>query len=630
MKEENKPQKEQQPEKETNTISRRTFLRYAGSMAALAGASALMPAYAFPGFESKGPQVLKPQGPDNVIDLTISRFPKIVGGKKGNALGINGTVPGPLLHLKEGEEVVIRVKNALDKESTSIHWHGVLVPFQMDGVPGVTYDGIAAGTTFEYHFTVPQNGTYWYHSHTFPQEQLGNYGPIIIDPAEKDPVDYDRQYPVVLSDWTFENPYKILAHLKKDDGYYNFQKRTIGEFFKDTAENGLGSTLKNYLMWAKMRMSPTDIADVTGFAYTYLMNGLGPDLNWNALFKKGEKVRLRFINSASDTYFDVRIPGLKLTVVQVDGQNIVPVTVDEFRIAIAETYDVIVEPDEKAYTIFAESKSRSGYTRGTLAPRKGMEAPIPKQRPRPTLTMKDMGMKMDMGGMNMGGMDMEGMNMNGMSMDEMDMKSGDMKGMKMKKDDIYMKTEPVKHGPDHHGKGAASIAQWEFNRLGDPGMGLEHNGRKVLTYSDLKSLEPNTDDRPPDREIELHLTGNMERYVWGFNGKQFRQTDSPIPFKYGERLKLILVNDTMMAHPIHLHGMYMELANGQGRFRPRKHTVNVQPAERMALLITAYAPGRWAFHCHILYHMVEGMFRVVEVANEEGDIYLPNKQKPSE
>jgi CopA family copper-resistance protein len=626
MKEENKPIKERQPEEETNTISRRTFLRYSASMAAMAGVSAILPAYSFPDFNSKNPRVLRPQGPDNVIDLTISRFPTMVDGKKGNALGINGTVPGPLLHLKEGEEVLIRVRNAMEKDSTFIHWHGVLVPFLMDGVPGVTYDGIAPGTTFEYRFTVPQNGTYWYHSHTFPQEQLGTFGPIIIDPAEKDPVAYDRQYPVVLSDWTFEDPYKVLAHLKKNDGYYNYQKRTLGEFFKDISKKGFGDAMKNYLMWAKMRMSATDIADVTGATYTYMMNGLSPNSNWNALFRKGEKVRLRFINAASDTYFDVRIPGLKLTVVQVDGQNIEPVPVDEFRIAIAETYDVVVEPDEeKAYTIFAESKSRSGYARGTLAPRKGMEAPVPDQRPRPTLTMKAMGMKM-----NMNGMDMEGMDMDKMDMSEMNMKSGSMKSMKMKKDDIYMKTKPVKHGPDHHGLGAASIAQWEFNRLDDPGLGLGNDGRKVLTYSDLKSLEPNTDDRPPDHKVELHLTGNMERYIWGFNGKQFRRTDSPIPFKYGDRIQLILVNDTMMAHPIHLHGMYMELANGHGKFRPRKHTVNVQPAERMSLLITAYAPGRWAFHCHILYHMVEGMFRVIEVANEEGDIYLSNKQKPSE
>jgi CopA family copper-resistance protein len=625
--------KNMKDENNSDTISRRTFLRYSASIAAMAGASAMLPAYSFPDFNSKSPHVLRPQGPDNVIDLTISRFSKMVDGKKGNALGINGTVPGPLLRLKEGEEVLIRVRNAMDEESTSVHWHGVLVPFQMDGVPGVTYDGIAAGTTFEYRFTVPQNGTYWYHSHTGLQEQPGHYGPIIIDPADKDPVAYDREYPVVLSDWTFENPYTVLAHLKKDDGYYNFQKRTLGEFFKDVSKKGLGHTLKNYLSFAKMQMSATDIADVTGAAYTYLMNGLGPDSNWNALFKKGEKVRLRFINSASDTYFDVRIPGLKLTVVQVDGQNIVPVTVDEFRIAIAETYDVIVEPDEeKAYTIFAESKSRSGYARGTLAPRKGMEAPIPKQRPRPVLTMKAMGMKMNMRGMNMNEMNMGGMNMKGGAMKGMNMenhKNGH-HNMKMKKDDIYMKTEPVKHGPDHHGLGAAHIAQWEFNRLDDPGLGLGNDGRKVLTYSDLKSLEPNTDDRPPDHKVELHLTGNMERYVWGFNGKQFRQTDSPIPFKYGDRIHLILVNDTMMAHPIHLHGMYMELANGKGRLRPRKHTVNVQPAERMSLLITAYAPGRWAFHCHILYHMVEGMFRVIEVANEEGNIYLPNKQKPSE
>ena len=591
------------PKEEEHKISRRKFLRYTAAMGLMAGMSSLLPAYAFSGFKNR--EVLSPKGNDNVIDLTISNEPVTIDGKKATATAINGTVPGPLVRLKEGEDVLLRVTNKLD-ESTSIHWHGLILPFQMDGVPGVSYDGIKPGETFEYRFTVQQNGTYWYHSHTGLQEQTGVYGPIIIDPADQDPVEYDREYPVVLSDWTFEDPYKVLAHLKKNGGYYNYQKRTLGEFFKDVSDEGFFSALGDRLSWGRMRMSPVDLADITGATYTYLMNGRAPGSNWHALFKKGEKVRLRFINASSGSFYDVRIPGLKMTVVQADGQNVEPVPVDEFRIAIAETYDVIVEPeDDQAYTIFAESLDRSGYARGTLAPRKDMVAPVPERRPRPKRTMRDMGMKMD------------GMKMNG-DMTKMKQANGQ-KSMDMKQHDMQMsdmRADPVKHGPDHHGAGAASIAQWEFDRLDEPGVGLNNSDRKVLVYRDLKSLKPNVDTRKPGREIELHLTGNMERYMWSFNGKQFHEVKGPIEFKKGERLKLTLVNDTMMEHPIHLHGMFMEMDNGKGRFRPRKHTLNVQPAQRISAIITADAPGRWAFHCHILYHMEMGMFRVVEVKDQ--------------
>ena len=596
---------------ENNNISRSKFLHYTASMAAIAGISSVLPAYAFAGFGDR--EVLTPKGPDNVIDLTIGKIPHKIDGKQGEAIGINGTVPGPLIRLKEGQDVLLRVTNELD-DTTSIHWHGILLPFQMDGVPGVSFDGIPPGETFEYRYRVRQNGTYWYHSHSGLQEQLGHYGPLIIDPADEDPVEYDRDYPIVLSDWTFEDPHDVLENNIKMEGYYNYQKRTLGEFFTDTKQNGLGGTVKDYLSFGKMRMSATDLLDVTGATYTYLMNGRGPDSNWNALFKKGEKVRLRFINaSAGTTAFDVRIPGLEMTVVQADGQNIQPVPIDEFRIGIAETYDVIVKPkEEKPYTIFAETLDRSGYARGTLAPREGMSAPIPELRPRPKRDMKDMGMMMQMGGMDMKDGEMKGM-------DHKDMGHGDMNHGDMQMP--AMKETPVKHGPDHHGIGAAAIAQNQFDRLSEPGIGLGNDGRKVLVYNDLRSLRPNNDKRNAQREVELHLTGNMERYMWSFDGKQFHEVDGPIEFKHNERLRLTLVNDTMMEHPIHLHGMWMEMENGNGEYNPRQHTLLVQPAQRISALITPRDKGRWAFHCHILYHMERGMFRVVQVADENGSIY---------
>ncbi|TYP93593.1 copper-resistance protein, CopA family [Fodinibius salinus] len=598
---------------EDNTMTRRKFLRCAGSLAAFAGASAVLPGYALAGFGSEKRDVLTPKGPDNVIDLTIGKMPHKIDGKRGEAIGINGMVPAPLIRLKEGQDVLLRVKNKLD-EDTSIHWHGILLPFQMDGVPGVSFDGIKPGETFEYRYPVRQHGTYWYHSHSGLQEQLGHYGPLVIDPADEDPVEYDRDYPIVLSDWTFEDPHDVLANNIKMEGYYNYQKRDLGEFFSDVKKNGLGDTIKDYAMFGNMRMSATDLLDVTGATYTYLMNGRGPNSNWNALFKKGEKVRLRFINaSAGTTAFDVRIPGLEMTVVAADGQNVEPVPIEEFRIGIAETYDVIVEPkEEKPYTIFAESLDRSGYARGTLAPREGMEASVPALRPRPKRDMKDMGMMMSMDGMDMEGDDME-------EMDHGDMNHGNMDhgNMDMSKDSKF----PVKHGPDKHGPGAAAIAQNQFDRLGDPGIGLGNDGRKVLVYNDLKSLRPNKDTRDAQRDVELHLTGNMERYMWSFDGEQFHEVDGPIEFKHNERLRLTLVNDTMMEHPIHLHGMWMELENGNGQYNPRQHTLLVQPAQRISALITPRDKGRWAFHCHILYHMERGMFRVVQVADEDGSIY---------
>ena len=592
-------------------LSRRRFLQCAAGMGLLAGLERIVPAYAWQS-ATAGTEVSTSKD-GTVIGLTIRKRTIDIAGKDATATTINGSVPGPLVRLREGQTAVIRVTNRLE-EDTSIHWHGLILPADMDGVPGVSFPGIKPGETFTYRFPVRQSGTYWYHSHSGMQEQLGHYGPLIIDPAEPEPFAYDRDYVVVLSDWTFEDPQKVLAKLKKKGGYYNFQKRTVGDFFRDIGEGGWRAAVSDRLMWGRMRMDPTDIADVTGYTYTYLLNGLPPGANWTGLFRPGERVRLRFINAGAASYFDVRVPGLEMTVIQSDGQNVEPVTVDEFRIAIAETYDVILEPKEdRAYTIFAEAMDRGGYARGTLAPRQGMSAPIPSPRPRPLRTMADMGMASVNGEHGMEGMHGAG----GMSMGGSAAHAG-MPGMD--KAGHAMATEParqgsVMHGPDHHGPGNSMVAMMPRSRLDEPGAGLVDAGRRVLVYGDLRSLTPSGDRREPEREIELHLTGNMERYIWGFDGKKYSEVkDHPIPFRFGERLRLTLVNDTMMDHPIHLHGMWMELDNGAGAHKPLKHTINVKPGERLSVEISADALGQWAFHCHILYHMDAGMFRVVSVS----------------
>lgn len=462
------------------------------------------------------------------------------------------------------------------------------------------------------------------------------YAPMIIDPIEPEPFLYERDYVVMLSDWSFESPETLFSNLKKQGGYYNFQKRTAGEFFTDVRRMGLWPAIQNYLMWDQMRMDPTDFADVTGYTFTYLMNGLSPAGNWTGLFRPGERVRLRLVNAASMTFYDVRIPGLKMTVVQADGQNVQPVVVDELRMGVAETYDVIVEPiEDKAYTIFAETMDRSGYARGTLAPRAGMSAEIPERRPRPLRTMEDMGISMG---------DMKGSHRH-TTMPEMDQSadmvsvkdddanqprqhmehgsgtpptqgSHDMPGVKAinPRQSKIPGVEPVKHGPDDHGPGNQMVAEYSRNRIGEPGRGLEAGDRRVLLYTDLKSLAPYPDQREPEREIELHLTGQMNRYMWSFDGKKYSESREPVRFRYGERVRLTFVNDTMMEHPIHLHGMWMHVENGAGEYLPRKHTIIVKPAERLSVAVTADAPGPWAFHCHLLFHMEAGMFRVVEVS----------------
>jgi CopA family copper-resistance protein len=604
-----------------------------------------------------------------VIDLTIGETPFTLDGRTGIAMTINGTIPGPLVRLKEGQHVTFRVANRL-KELSSIHWHGILLPPDMDGVPGVSFGGIEPGTTFIYRFPLKQSGTYWFHSHSGGQELQGMYAPMIIDPVQPEPFQYDRDYVVTLSDWSFESPRTLLSNLKKQAGYYNFQRRTAGEFFADVRRQGWWATLQNYLAWERMRMDPTDFADVTGYTLTYLMNGLSPAGNWTGLFRPREKVRLRFIDAAGMTFYDVRMPGLKMTVVQVDGQNVHPVVIDEFRIGPAETYDVIVEPvEDHAYTIFAETIDRSGFARGTLAPRAGMSADIPPRRPRPLRTMADMGM---MDHSHMKDMSMSGMNatVHGNetigAMPSRSLSAGDLK----QQDDAHDRhrpgahahpdardmadtgrlggdpsnehagpssavqympnmdpgaersskipgAEPVKHGPDHHGTGNQIVAEFSQSRMHEPGTGLDQSERRVLLYTDLKSLEPYSDQREPGREIELHLTGHMERYMWSFDGKKYSEAGAPIQFRYGERVRLTFVNDTMMEHPLHLHGMWMHLENGMQRHLPRKHTVIVKPAERLSVAISADAPGRWAFHCHLLLHMEAGMFRVVEVSDHQ-------------
>ncbi len=596
-------------------ITRRSFLHSSAMAGVFAGLRPILPSYsAFePDVRGMEPQDVSPGR--KVYDLTIEEVRLDIEGRSTTATAINGSVPGPLLRFREGDDVTLRVTNKLH-EDTSIHWHGILLPFDQDGVPGVSFPGIKPGETFTYRYTIRQTGTYWYHSHSGLQEQTGVYGPIIIDPAGEDPHPYDREYVVVLGDWTFEDPKTVLSKLRKFPGYYNYQRRTLLDLFRNADGKGFGSDLKDRLAWARMRMDATDIADITGATYTYLINGMGPEDNWTGVFRPGERVRLRFINAGAGTFFDVRIPGLEMTVVQADGQDVQPVTVDEFRIAIAETYDVIVQPKEdRAYTIFAESMDRSGFARGTLAPREGMTAEIPPRRRRPLRTMADMGM--DHGSMGMDGMAHGEMGHGEMAHGEMahgEMGGAMAMGAAQQLAPAGAIPEAKPHGPDTHGPGNAAVPMQTRSRLHEAGVGLGNDGRRVLLYTDLRALPPGHGYQEPAREIELHLTGNMERYMWSFDGKEYSRAPDPVELRHGEWVRLVLVNDTMMEHPIHLHGMWMVLENGTGPYLPRKHTVNVKPAERLSVLVHADAPGPWAFHCHILYHMDMGMFRVVRVS----------------
>jgi CopA family copper-resistance protein len=538
------------------------------------------------------------------FSLAIGGLPVNITGVPRMATAVNGLLPAPILHWREGDTVTVRVANRLAVPS-SIHWHGVIVPADMDGVPGLSFDGIRPGEAYLYRFKVNQYGTYWYHAHSRFQEQTGLYGPIVIQPRGAERHRTERDYVVLLSDWTDEDPEHIYRTLKLKSDYFNFGQRTARDFLHDARAQGLKQAIDERRMWGQMRMDPTDLADVSGHAYTYLMNGAAPAGNWTGLFQRGERVRLRVINGSAMSIFDVRIPGLKITVVAADGQDVEPVTVDELRIATAEVYDVIVEAKEdRAYTIFAQSIDRSGFARGTLAPRVGMQAEIPPLDPRPLLTMTDMGMGHDMSGMHgmkgMAGMDHSKMDADskaGRSMDE---------------------AKPLHHAPAENRPTVDAQAMQPRSALDDPGVGLRNNGRRVLTYADLHTLGGPIDRREPSREVELHLTGHMERFIWSFSGEKFSEAQ-PLRFNYGERLRIVLVNDSMMTHPIHLHGMWSEVETPQGEFLVRKHTVRVQPGQRVAYAVTADALGRWAYHCHLLYHMEAGMFREVVVERSQAN-----------
>ncbi|QBX37869.1 copper resistance system multicopper oxidase [Brevundimonas sp. S30B] len=613
----------------TLALDRRALLRGGVLTGGLLAAQGLLPAWAQSGSPGMGPTLPTLNGPN--VALSVGHSPFSVGGRTGHAITVNGTLPAPLIRLREGQNVRLSVTNTLD-EDTSIHWHGLLLPFQMDGVPGISFPGIKPRETFLYEFPVIQSGTFWYHSHSDLQEAMGHYGPIIIDPAGADPVAYDREHVLVLSDWSFMHPHEILEKLKKSPGYFNRQRTTLSGLIN--GEDGM--SLEERRMWGAMRMDPRDIADVNGTTYTYLVNGHGPQENWTGLFRPGERVRLRIINASAMSIFNVRIPGLAMTVVNADGENVRPVEIDEFQISVAETYDVIVRPTEdRAYTIVSESVDRSGMGRATLAPRLGMTAEVPPLRRVPTLSMRDMGM----GGMDhsgMAGMDhsgMAGMDHSAMGaasapaaggMDHGAMghgaaqtgtATGSMAGMS------HNMRDPNNAPPNMAvGVGVDMIAPMPANRLGDRPLGLADEPHRVLVYTDLVSLSPNKDQRPPSRALEIHLTGNMERFMWGFDGRKFSEIVEPIRFERDERVRVTLVNDTMMAHPIHLHGHFFELVTGgPAGHQPLKHTVNVAPGGKVTFDLTADAPGDWAFHCHMLMHMHAGMFNVVTVRPLDGE-----------
>ncbi len=587
--------------------SRRTFIKTLAAGGVVAGLGVWRP----PVWAVARPHQRADQGvlAGREFDLTIDALGVNFSGRDRTAMAINGSIPGPLLRWREGDTVTLRVRNRLPQD-TSIHWHGILLPANMDGVPGFSFAGIAPDGMYEYRFEVKQSGTYWYHSHSAFQEQLGVYGPLVIDPREPEPFEYERDYVVMLTDWTDEGPARVLDKLKKQADYYNRGRRTLGDFIDDVADRGWSETLGNRWAWAKMKMTPTDLADISGATYTYLLNGQAPDGNWTALFEPGERVRLRLINGSAMTYFDFRIPGLALTVVAVDGQPVEPVEVDELRLAVAETVDIIVAPDasQDAYTLFAQSMDRSGYARGTLAMRQGLSAPVPRPDPRPELSMEDMGHGSH--GSHEAG--------SAATTDHRAMGHGTMNHAEMN------------HGMTGHGNAVRSRsmqphpASEDGNplvdmqtmmpaaKLDDPGIGLRDNGRRVLTYADLRSAFPDPDGREPMRTLELHLTGHMERFAWSFDGIPFTHAE-PVRLKYGERVRFVLVNDTMMHHPIHLHGMWSDLEDEHGRFQVRKHTIDMPPGSRRSYRVTAEALGRWAYHCHLLMHMELGMFREVRV-----------------
>ncbi|WP_371262327.1 copper resistance system multicopper oxidase [Pseudomonas sp. NBRC 111134] len=561
------------------TPTRRTFVKGLGAATTLAGLGLWRPlAQAAEGQDLAGQH----------FELFIGQTPVNITGRPRTALTLNNSLPGPLLRWREGDTVTLRVRNRLAQD-TSIHWHGIILPANMDGVPGLSFAGIEPGGDYLYQFTLRQSGTYWYHSHSGLQEQAGVYGAIVIEPREPEPHRYQRDHVLLFSDWSDQAPEQLMATLKKQSDAYNYHKRTVGDFIDDVADNGWGPTVAERTAWARMRMSPTDLADISAATYTYLLNGQPPEGNFTCLFQPGDTVRLRLINASAMTYFDFRIPGLALTVIAADGLPVTPVSVDELRIAVAETYDVLVTVgDQPAYTLFAQSMDRTGFARGTLARAAGLQAPVPAPDPRPVLSMDDMGH----GGMaDMAGMDHSNLpGMDHAAMSAMQQHSASETGNPL----VDMQTMAPRAN------------------LADPGIGLRNNGRRVLTYADLRSPYPDPDGRAPSRDIELHLTGHMERFAWSFDGVKFSDAE-PLRLTYGERVRITLVNDTMMTHPIHLHGMWSDLEDEHGQFLVRKHTVDIPPGSRRSYRVTADALGRWAYHCHLLYHMETGMFREVRV-----------------
>ena len=531
-------------------------------------------------------------------DLTIAEQTVNITGKPVERITVNGKFVAPLLEFEEGDEAVIRVHNKLKNQDSSIHWHGLLLPGIMDGVPGFNkFNGIAPNKTYEYKFKVRQNGTYWYHSHSKGQEQDGLYGAFVIYPKDKTPLTAaektDKDYVVLLSDFHNSTSDQIMKNIKKEADYYQNRRETVFDVLKQVKRDGLKATWQDRSMWNQMRMLKTDMSDVTG--YTFLMNGKTPQQNWTGNFKAGEKVRLRFINASAMSFFDVRIPNLKMTVVSADGQPVKPVPVDEFRIGTAETYDVIVEPKQAHYQIEAESIDRTGFSVGTLHEESSpavKQIEMPKSRPRALLTMEDMGMSHDMSSMK-------------------DM-NHDMSSMKDMNHDMSMNTAPKNSSNTNDD----TVFGWA--NASTP------VGKKALQYSDLQALDQQQDTRAPEREIEVRLGGNMERYIWTINGKKFNETEL-LEVKYGERIRLKFINDSMMAHPMHLHGMFMQLENGQDPSNiPNKHTVIVPPGKTITTLLTADELGEWAIHCHLLYHMSAGMMNKLIVAQVDKDSVSKN------
>ncbi|CDO35225.1 MULTISPECIES: copper resistance system multicopper oxidase [Novosphingobium] len=572
-------------------FNRRRFLALSGMLAGGLGLSAMTPAWARSG--TPGTAGFGTLSGDSIA-LQIGESHFATGGRSAHAITVNGTLPAPLLRLREGQNVRLAVTNTL-REQSSIHWHGLLLPFQMDGVPGVSFPGIDPGETFVYEFPIVHSGTFWYHSHSGMQEAVGLYGPIVIDPAGPDPIAYDREHVLVLSDWSPMHPHEQLRRLKMMGGYFNRQKQTLAGLLA-----GKDQSLSDRLEWAQMRMDATDISDVTGSTYSFLINGHGTQENWTGLFSPGEKVRLRVINASAMTNFNFRVPGLPLKVVAADGNHVQPIETDEVQIAIAETYDFIVEPGEAdSYAIVAEAIDRSGLVRASLAQRPGLVAPVPALRERPLLTMRDMGM--DMSGMDMG---------EGGMIDLSKPANESMDGHSMSMRDPSV-APGVKMGP-----GVATLSPMPVDRLADRPTGLENVDHRVLTYADLRALDPNPDPRTPSREIDVHLTANMERYMWSIDGEALSEGPDPIPFRLNERVRVNLINDTMMPHPIHLHGHFFELVSGEPGHRVRKHTVNVLPGGKVSFDLTADGEGDWAFHCHMLLHMHSGMMRIVTVRDE--------------